>query len=134
MNPDPISQFRLFLNEEDSINRSLKYKLLHDFDSITKKDLTVRGDLYLENTQVTKLPHGLSIQHDLWLQKTPIMELPSNLKVGWDIYLDNTQISFLPPDLRAGGFISLKNTPLSEKYTVEEIKQMVPGVKGNIYI
>jgi hypothetical protein len=28
----------------------------------------------------------------------------------------------------------LVDTPLSEKYTEEEIRQMVPGVKGNIYL
>jgi hypothetical protein len=31
-----------------------------------------------------------------------------------------------------GGDLYLINTPMSEKYTKEQIKQMVPGVKGDI--
>jgi len=28
----------------------------------------------------------------------------------------------------------LSNTPLAQKYTKEQIKKMVPGVKGGIYL
>jgi hypothetical protein len=31
------------------------------------------------------------------------------------------------------GGLYLVNTPISKKYSKEEIKKMVPGVKGNIY-
>jgi hypothetical protein len=30
--------------------------------------------------------------------------------------------------------LDLANTPISKKYTEEQIKQMAPGVKGDIYI
>ena len=50
---------------------------------------------------------------DLDLRNTPITSLPNNLKVGRDLYLTNT--------------------PISKKYTQEEIRQMIPGVEGDIY-
>ena len=51
---------------------------------------------------------------DLDLTSTPITSLPDNLKVGGNLYLYNTQ--------------------LSQKYTKKDIKKMVPGVKGSVYI
>jgi hypothetical protein len=40
----------------------------------------------------------------------------------------------LPQGLIVGGDLDLYNTPISKKYNEEEIKQMVPGVKGHIYL
>ena len=68
------------------------------------------------------------------LSDTPIQSLPDGLKVGGYLDLDNTPIQSLPNDLEVGGSLWLRNTPLSEEYTTEEIKAMVPGVKGNIYL
>jgi hypothetical protein len=38
----------------------------------------------------------------------------------------------LPNGLTVGGGLNLANTPISKKYSEEEIKKMVPGVKSNI--
>lgn len=70
---------------------------------------------------------------DLDLSYTPITSLPNGLKVGGDLNLDNTPITSLPNDLQVGRDLDLFNTPISKKYTKEQIKQMCPGVKGNIY-
>ena len=71
---------------------------------------------------------------DLDLSNTPITSLPTNLQVGGYLYLVNTPITSLPTNLQVGGYLDLENTPLSKKYTIEQIKQMVPGVEGKIYI
>ena len=51
-----------------------------------------------------------------------------------DLDLKGTPITSLPQGLTVGGYIDLRNTPISKKYNEEQIKQMVPGVKGKIYI
>jgi hypothetical protein len=65
---------------------------------------------------------------------TPIQSLPDDLKVGGYLDLDDTSIQSLPPNLKVGGILYLRDTPISKKYTKEEIRKMVPGVKGDIYL
>jgi len=93
-----------------------------------------KGDLNLENTPITSLPQGLKVGGYLDLSNTLIVSLPQGLKVGGFLDLYNTKITSLPQDLKVGGDLNLSNTPLSKKYSEEQIKQMVPGVKGQIYI
>ena len=94
-----------------------------------------KGDLSLDNTKITSLPDNLlKIGGDFSLGNVPITSLPNNLKVEGDLSLINTRITSLPNDLQVGGDLSLGSTPLSKNYTEEEIKQMVPGVKGTIKI
>ena len=71
---------------------------------------------------------------DLDLSETPITSLPNDLKVGGDLSLFNTKITSLPNDLQVGGDLNLHYTPISKKYTKEQIKQIYPGVKGDIYM
>jgi hypothetical protein len=97
-------------------------------------NLQVGGYLDLENTPITSLPDNLQVGGSLSLINTPITSLPDNLQVGGNFYLINTPITSLPDNLQVGGYLSLINTPLSKKYTEEQIKQMVPGVEGKIYI
>ena len=93
-----------------------------------------KGDLDLENTPITSLPNSLTVGGYLNLQSTPITSLPNDLKVRGSLYLTSTKITSLPNGLTVGGYLDLYNTPISKKYSKEEIKKMVPGVKGNIYI
>ena len=97
-------------------------------------NLTVGGYLDLYNSKITSLPSNLTVGGGLDLRNTPIISLPSNLKVGGSLYLSNTPIISLPSDLKVGGDLYLYNTPLSKSHTKEQIKQRVPGVKGNIYL
>ena len=92
-----------------------------------------KGDLNLKNTPITSLPDNLIVGGYLDLINTPITSLPDNLQVGGSLGLANTKITSLPNDLKVGGGLYLYNTPISKKYTEEEIRKMVPGVRGEIY-
>ena len=48
--------------------------------------------------------------------------------------LSDTPITSLPDNLTVRGTLYLTNTPLSKQYTKEQIKQMVPSLKGSIYL
>ena len=71
---------------------------------------------------------------NLDLGNTPIQSLPPGFKVGGNLYLDNTSIQSLPPGLEVGGDLYLMNTLISKKYAKEEIRKMVPGVRGGIHL
>jgi len=93
-----------------------------------------KGDLDLNSTPITSLPSGLSVGGDLDLNSTPITSLPSGLSVGGSLYLYGTPIASLPSGLSVGGNLSLYRTPLSKSHTEEQIRQMVPGINGHIYM
>jgi len=93
-----------------------------------------KGDLYLSNTPIQSLPDGLKVGGYLDLMNTPIQSLPPDLEVGGYLDLDDTPIQSLPPNLKVGGGLNLSNTPISKKYTEEEVRKMVPGVEGHIFL
>jgi hypothetical protein len=93
-----------------------------------------KGDLYLSNTKITSLPNDLKVGGYLELSDSKIETLPIGLKVGGDLYLNDTQITSLPNDLEVGGSLFLNDTPIAKKYTKEQIRRMVPNVKGSILI
>jgi hypothetical protein len=95
--------------------------------------LVVGRSLYLRNTPITTLPVGLVVGGRLYLNSTQITALPTDLKVGGDLDLTGTPITTLPVGLKIGGSLDLSGTPISKKYTNEELKEMLPGVDGNIY-
>lgn len=97
-------------------------------------NLKVEGGLFLGGTKITFLPDNLKVGGSLFSSDTEITSLPNGLQVGRNLYLSNTLITSLPDNLQVGGELHLNNTPLSKKYTKEEIRKMVPGVKGNIYL
>jgi hypothetical protein len=51
-----------------------------------------------------------------------------------DLDLSEAPIQSLPNDLEIEGSLYLRDTPLSKKYTEEQIRRMVPGVQGDIYL
>ena len=51
------------------------------------------GSLYLEGTQITELPEGLSVGGFLDLRGTQITELPDGLEVGGNLYIRRTKIN-----------------------------------------
>ena len=93
-----------------------------------------KGDLDVYDTPITSLPQDLKVGGSLYLYNTPITSLPQGLKVGGDLNLNGIKITSLPQDLKVGGVLDLFNTPIAAEYTKEQIKQMVPGVKGYIHI
>jgi hypothetical protein len=95
----------------------------------------VGGNLNLRNTPITSLPINLThVGGYLDLSYTPITSLPDNLKVGGHLYLSYTKITSLPDNLRVGGDLDLSYTPLSKKYTDDQLKQLFPNIKGDIFI
>ena len=94
----------------------------------------VGGNLDLSYTPITSLPADLTVGGNLDLSYTPIKSLPNNLKkVGGHLYIDNTPITLLPAGLKVGGDLWVDNTPIAKHHTKEQIKQMYPGIKGQIY-
>jgi hypothetical protein len=100
-----------------------------DIKRLPKSLKVVGGNLFLTATTIESLPDNLTVGGNLFLKNTPIQSLPDNLKVGGVLILSNTPIQSLPDNLTVEGSLLLTDTPLSKKYTEEEIKAMVPGVK-----
>jgi hypothetical protein len=76
----------------------------------------------------------LTVGSDLVLNDTLIQSLPKGVRVGSYLILNNTPIESLPKDLSVGGPLYLTNTPIGKKYSVDEIRKMVPKVQGIIKI
>jgi hypothetical protein len=90
--------------------------------------------LSISNTKITTLPDNLKVGHRLSLNDTPITSLPKGLEVGWSLSLYGTKITSLPSDLKVGSHIAFwPDHPIFKKYTKDQIKKMVPGIKGNIF-
>jgi hypothetical protein len=94
----------------------------------------IEGNLDLIHTPITSLPSNLTVGGALNLEYTLITSLPDNLSVGRSLYLSKNKITSLPNNLRVGGNLYLLTTPLSKKYSKDEIKAMVPNVKGYIHM
>ena len=131
--------YNLFKFLEDKKGKPIpfKAKLIHAPETLTKEDLNVEGYLFLDNTPLSSLPDNFQVGGYLYLRDTKISSLPDNLTVGESLVLRNTPISSLPDNLKVGGFLDLIGTPLADKYSEEQIKQMIKEkggeVKGSIY-
>ena len=69
----------------------------------------------------------------MYLIETGITELPDKLYVGDRLILRGcTQLSKLPDNLYVGGDLIIENTTLAEKYTNEEIIEMITSKGGQI--
>ena len=93
----------------------------------------IGGYLALDGSMIQKLPDNLTVGSGLYLNDTPITKLPDNLTVGDNLYMSHSRLSELPINLSVGRELNVAHTPLSQKYSEEELKQLLPGVKGDIY-
>lgn len=112
-----VINFFKFLEDKVGRKLPLKYKALHDPHSITDDDWHVQGTIDLRDTFVTTVPNNLDIQGGL--------------------NLDNTLVTTVPTDIKTTWYLSFKNTPAAVKYqpyTKRELKEIFPGVKGNVYV
>jgi hypothetical protein len=144
-------KFFEFLEQKENRQIPVKAKLLKDPNyQITQDDangnldlfntkikslplgLIIKGNLNLGFTPITSLPLGLIVKGNFFLSNTKIKFLPSDLSVEGYFSLVNTKITSLPPDLKVGGNLYLGGTPLSKSHTEQEIRQMAPGIKGDI--
>ena len=118
------SQYKKLLKEEEKEQEVLHIPSMKFFNNnwnLLQKFLelkgnppyTIGGSLDLEFKSIESLGNLTSVGGDLDLRYTPIESLENLESVGGDLYL--------------------YDTPLSEKYTEEEIRQMV-DVAGEIHL
>jgi hypothetical protein len=103
---------------------------------VLPRNLTkVGGKLNLFYSQIEKLPDNLIVNGRLDLEFCKNIEsLPNGLKVEDTLDLRDTNITSLPSDLEVGGILILYRTPITYIYTYKQIREMVPGVKGKIWL
>jgi len=112
MNPLYFKFFK-YLEDIGEQEAPLKIKLLYPNEyKITPEDLHIKGNFDLANTSITSLP--------------------DNLQISGDLDIGNTRITSLPSSLKVKGNILIYGTPLESK-TEEEIRQMAPGIRGEIW-
>jgi hypothetical protein len=93
------------------------------------------GNLILNHSQIEKLPDNLRVNGYLDLESCKnLKSLPNGLKVKYYLDLRHTNLTSLPSDLEVGEDLILYRTPIADMYTIEQIREMVPGVKGNIHL
>ena len=114
-----INVYNFFKFLEDKVGRKLplRFKALHDPQSITDDDWPTQGTVDLRDTLIKSIPTNLNIEGGLNLDNTLVDEVPADIKTGW--------------------YLSFKNTPAATKYqsyTKKELKKVFPGVKGGIYV
>ena len=97
-------------------------------------DLEVKTSIDLSDTKITSLPDGLKVEGHLDLDRAKITSLPDGLTVKGSLFLRGTRVGTLPGNLKVGGNLFLYHTPIAKKYSEEQIRQMVPGVEGPIYM
>ena len=124
-----LTNYKVKYSVEDKKGQQAKlaYKKVQDY--ITNGS---QGNLDLNGTPIPQLPADLKVGGSLYLNNTSITQLPAGLKVEGDLNLVRTPITQLPADLEVGGDLFLSRTPIAKKYTTDQLKQMLPGVKGDI--
>ena len=122
-----------FLEDKGEHKAPFMWKLINN-EPLTKKDLNVKGDLDLSNSNITLLPEGLKVGGTLDLIELNIETLPEGLKVSGSLNVRFSSITSLPKGLEVGGGLYIYGTPL-KKYTHDELREMIkPGfIKGKIY-
>jgi hypothetical protein len=95
--------------------------------------ISVGGDLDLLNTSIESLGNLTSVGGYLDLRRTPIESLGNLHSVGGWLALEKSSIKSFGNLTLVGGTLDLRDTPLSEKYTEEEIRQMV-NVGGSAHL
>jgi hypothetical protein len=137
------SQYKRILREEEEqkVLHIPSLKFFNDDWNLLQKFLerkgnppySIGGNLVLEDSSIEFLGNLISVEGDLYLYNTPIKSLGNLQSVGDDLDLQGTSIKSLGNLQSVGGSLYMRDTPLSEKYTEEEIRQMV-DVGGNIYM
>lgn len=84
-------------------------------------DLTWKGNLYLDNTQITRLPDGLTVWGYLSMEDTPITKLPENLTINKTLYIRDTPIKRLPDSLSVGEVVIDRKLDYIPKHLKDKI-------------
>ena len=131
----------LFKRTNDKIQQYIKKGSEGELDlryspiKLLPRNLTkVGGNLILFYSQIEKLPDNLTVNGTLDLDTCEnLQSLPNGLKVKDDLDLRDTNITSLPSDLEVGGSLILFRTLIADMYTIEQIRKMIPNVKGYIF-
>jgi hypothetical protein len=120
-----------FIEKEEGHKIPFLWKLFNNIP-LTKEELIVKGDLNLEDSEITSLPEGLTIEGDFFFYHSPV-ELPKGLKVGGHLSLIGPNVTSLPKGLEVLGWLFITDTGLGI-YSDEELREMIkPGfIKGEI--
>jgi hypothetical protein len=148
MNIDKVFNF---IKEKRGYDYPFIYKLIKGIP-LTEDELNIEGILDLGYTNITSLPDNLKVEGSINLSYTDLRTLPENFKVNGYLNLRVTPISNLPDNLHVGGWFGIestnidsipnklfvktdlyvKDTPLSEKYSIYEIRKMIEDKGGFI--
>jgi hypothetical protein len=131
MKKDTLKNILDFLLEKENMDKPFRWKLVNN-EPLTKEELTIKGDLFLPDSDITSLPEGFKVGNSLNLMNCKnLISLPKGLKVGGYLDLGNcTSLTYLPEGLKIGAFLNIRNTKLA-KYSDDELKDMI---KPNGYI
>ena len=139
MKTETIEKILNFLKEKEGRGIPQNWNLIERLEN-HPDDIQYRYDgiLSLSHSNITKLPNDLYVDGSLYLIETGITELPDNLYVGDRLILRGcTQLSKLPDNLYVGGDLHVYGTPLANKYSNDEIRDMIIStggeIKGEIY-
>lgn len=127
-----IINFFEFLEDKKGRSIPVVAKLVYGVP-LTKGELTVRGDVFLQHSTTKTLPEGLHVVGSLVLYYSSIESLPKGLVVERALDLMFTGISTFPKDIQVYGTVYLHETPLSKKYTSRELKKLYPGIQGKVF-
>lgn len=126
-----ITQFFKYLEDIGEQKIPLNIKFLNpDYFFSTPEDLTIEGDVFLNNLRITSLPNNLIVKGYLDISGTKITSLPKGLKVGDGLNLSNTRISSLPKDLELKGSLEINNNSSLFNKSYDEIYQMAPKIRN----
>jgi len=131
MEKEQLKRIFEFLEEKEQRNPPFLWKHINNIP-LTKEELIVKGDLNLEDSEITSLPEGLTIEGDFFFYHSPV-ELPKGLKVGGHLSLIGPNVTSLPKGLEVLGWLFITDTGLGI-YSDDELREMIkPGfIKGEI--
>jgi len=96
-------------------------------------DLYINTTVYLDSSaSIILLPNNLTIGGNLILNNTNIILIPDNLTVHGNLLLSHTSISSIPNNLKVNNILSLIGTPLGENYRKDEIEKMIKDKNGSV--
>ena len=131
--------FSFIESKYSNFKSPLSIKLLYQPDSLTGKDLNIKGVLSLESISIPSLPDGLTITGNFSLIFNSLKSLPDNLTVGKKLWVAYNKIDSIPNNLKVGGDLDLRDNKFpKKKYSEDEIRKMIEDkggyVKGKIFI
>lgn len=130
MKRETVLKFFQFLEKEEEKKPSEHVSVVYLPEFLSEKPKRFRN-LWLRGYEGVRLKKGLQIDRILSLEGTSITSLPDDLIVGNLLNIRDTKIQDIPVNLNIKDML-VHGTPLSEKYTMEEIKEMIEDRGGTV--